>query len=324
MKALFGIQLNGNGHATRSSLLIKSMIDAGVEVDVITSGNNSQVEIPFPVMNHYEGLTMHQDGKGSVDWYKTLKSANVKQFLNDIKLDVKGYDVVVSDFEPISAWSARKCRVSSFGFGNQYAIAMNKTAKPSKNDYLSELFIKRFARCEQNIPLTYEGIEGTYQPIVESSLFDMRKDGDFTLIYLPSISTKLIVETLSHNKFSGRKFRVYGKESIDSPENIDVMKVGDGSFKKDLAECQGIITAAGFSTTSEALALGKKIWSIPVRKQYEQICNAIQLRKMGVMTDGFQIDTLSDWLKNWDPIDYKWNDPTEEIVSKITGRQWRR
>ena len=317
MKVLFGIQLNGNGHATRSALLIRSLIDAGAEVDVITSGNNSQVEIPFPILRHYEGLTMHQDGKGSVDWYKTLKSANVNQFIKDIKLDVSSYDVVVSDFEPITAWSARKSKVKSFGFGNQYAITLGNTEKPKKKDYLSELFIKRFARCGNYIPLTYQGLDGTYQPIVEKSLFDMRKDGDFTLIYMPSISTKLIVQLLSKEKFSNHKFKVYGKEIIDAPNNIEIVKVGDNGFKKDLAECECIITAAGFSTTSEALALGKKVWSIPVRKQYEQICNAIQLKKMGVMTDGFHDDTLSEWLDNWSPIEYKWKDPTEEIVGKI-------
>ena len=84
MRVLFGIQLNGNGHVTRSSILISSMIKSGFEVDVITSGNNSQVKIPFPVKKHYEGLTMHLDDRGSVDWQKTLKNLNIKQN-NNIK-----------------------------------------------------------------------------------------------------------------------------------------------------------------------------------------------------------------------------------------------
>lgn len=315
MRVLFGIQLNGNGHATRSAQLIRALTQAGAEVDVITSGNNSQVQIPHPVLRHYEGLTMHQDGKGSVDWYRTLKSANVKQFLKDIKLDVSGYDAVVSDFEPITAWSARKCRIRSFGFGNQYAIALGKTAKPTKKDYLSELFIKRFARCESCIPLTYQGVAGTHQPMVEPSLFDLKGDGDFTLVYLPGISTQMIANVLG--KFPERKWKVYSKDAVESASNVQIVKVGDPGFKKDLAQCEGIITAAGFSTTSEALALGKKLWSIPLRKQYEQICNAIQLKGMGVMTDGFHEETLADWIENWNPIEYEWVDPTEEIVNKI-------
>ena len=42
-----GIQLTGNGHITRSTQLIKSLLDNGFDVDVITSGNNSQLNIPF-------------------------------------------------------------------------------------------------------------------------------------------------------------------------------------------------------------------------------------------------------------------------------------
>ena len=49
MKVLYGIQLTGNGHVTRSTQLIKSLIKNGFEVDVITSGNNSQIKLPFKV-----------------------------------------------------------------------------------------------------------------------------------------------------------------------------------------------------------------------------------------------------------------------------------
>lgn len=317
MKVLFGIQLNGNGHATRSTLLISALKEAGAEVDIITSGNNSQVSIPFPILRHYEGLTMYTDGNGSVDWYTTLKNAEVTQFVKDIRTDVSSYDVVVSDFEPISAWAARKGKVRSVGFGNQYAIVLDKILKPSKRDYLSETFIRRFAKCDEYIPLTYEGGDGTHQPLVERSLFEESKDGDFTLIYLPTISTETILRTLSEERFSERRFKLYCHDTMVSPTNVETIKIGTPTFKKDLSKCEGIITAAGFSTTSEALALGKRLWSIPVRKQYEQICNAIQLRKMGIMTDGFNEDSLSDWLDNWQPIGLVWKDSTQEIVKKI-------
>ena len=55
MKILYGIQLTGNGHITRSSQLIKSLIDNGFDIDVITSGNNSQLNIPFKNKKHFEG-----------------------------------------------------------------------------------------------------------------------------------------------------------------------------------------------------------------------------------------------------------------------------
>jgi predicted glycosyltransferase len=50
---------------------------------------------------------------------------------------------------------------------------------------------------------------------------------------------------------------------------------------------QGIITGGGFETPAEALFLGKKIMSIPIKGQYEQQCNAAALKTLGakVLTD---------------------------------------
>jgi UDP:flavonoid glycosyltransferase YjiC (YdhE family) len=49
MRVLYGIQSTGNGHLTRSAKIINRLIKAGCMVDVLTSGNNSQVKFPFPI-----------------------------------------------------------------------------------------------------------------------------------------------------------------------------------------------------------------------------------------------------------------------------------
>ena len=67
--------------------------------------------------------------------------ANVNQFFKDIKFDVSDYDLVISDFEPISAWSAKKSRITSVGFGNQYSFVSKKLPRPSIKDKISEKFL---------------------------------------------------------------------------------------------------------------------------------------------------------------------------------------
>ena len=89
------------------------------------------------------------------------------------------------------------------------------------------------------------------------------------------------------------------------------------SFQKDILDCTGVITASGFSTTSEALILGKKLWSIPLKDQYEQLSNSISLREMGIYTKDFNIVNLGSWLISYDKIDYKWENPIYNIVEKI-------
>ncbi len=316
MKILFGIQLNGNGHATRSIQLIRALQKEGHQVDVITSGNNSQVDIPFE-RRHFEGLTMHMTERGSIDWYKTFKEANIKQFFRDIKTDVSGYDLAITDFEPITAWAGKKSQIPVIGFGNQYAYSSNKQPRPSKRDRLSEAFLKRFAKCELTIPLSYERLEPTFAlPLLDQELIQMERNqaGHF-LVYLPAHSTEIVKGVLG--SFPERKWIVYSKDQEGQSGSITLKKIGSQDFKKDFAECDGIITAAGFSTTGEALAMGKKLWSIPVKKQYEQICNAIHLKRMGVFTNGLTTESLEEWLSEWSPIEYHWEDPMEQILNRV-------
>lgn len=51
---------------------------------------------------------------------------------------------------------------------------------------------------------------------------------------------------------------------------------------KSLISCDGVLCGAGFETPAEALFLGKKLFVIPMKGQYEQHCNAAALSKMKV------------------------------------------
>lgn len=319
MKILYGIQLTGNGHITRSSQLIKSLLDNGFDVDIITSGNNSQLNIPFKVKKHFEGLSMYYGNKGSIDWMETFKQSNVKQFFKDIKYDVSGYDMVISDFEPISAWSAKKHRITSIGFGNQYSFTSNKLPRPSVKDTIAETFLKRFAKCDYNIGLSYEIYDDFMcKPLINENLIDKEvKDDNFYLIYLPSLPVDSILSEL--DDFKDYNWKIYSPNiKINSTnDNIELRRPNKDEFTNDLLNCTGIITASGFSTTSEALILNKKLWSIPIKGQYEQLCNAISLKKMGVLTKKFRKEFIYDWIKHYKEINYNWEDPTKDIIQKI-------
>ena len=319
MKILYGIQLTGNGHITRSSQLIKSLIENGFDVDVITSGNNSQLNIPFKIKKHFGGLSMYYGSKGSIDWMETFKQSNVKQFFKDIKYDVSGYDMVISDFEPISAWSAKKHRIKSIGFGNQYSFISNNLPRPSIKDKIAETFLKRFAKCDYNIGLSYEIYDDfMYKPLINENLIDKElNDNNFYLIYLPSLPVDTILNEL--DDFKDYNWKIYSPNiKIDSTkDNIELRKPNKDEFTNDLLNCSGIITASGFSTTSEALILNKKLWSIPITGQYEQLCNAISLRKMGVLTEKFRKEFIYNWITHYKEINYNWEDPTKDIIQKI-------
>lgn len=320
MKILYGIQLTGNGHLTRSVQIIRELKRRGHEVDIVTSGSNSQLDIPYEVKSRKEGLSFFYDRSGGIDWFKTIKKLNLGRFLSEIEFDASGYDLVISDFEPVSAWSAKRHGVKSIGIGNQYSLLSKNAPRPTSPNKISEQFIKRFAKCDEVIALGYERHDSfVYLPVIDESISSAKaSDEGFYLVYLPSISNERLSAAFEK---AGVKYRIY---SPDANEETDSIKKPDSTgFKKDLASCSGVITASGFSTTTEALVLGKKLWSIPIRGQYEQICNAIALRKMGIFTKEFCEESLVEWIREYNPIEYEWEDPIAEIADKIE-ETWKR
>jgi uncharacterized protein (TIGR00661 family) len=305
MRILYGIQLNGNGHITRSLELISQLKAKGYEVDVIASGGNYSIELP-DYIKKFKGLSMYFNKSGRINKLKTTLSLNLFKLIKDINYDCSRYDLVISDFEPISAYSAKKYKVKSIGISNQVSI--------TKSSFLESLFIKYFAPCDYYIPLDYTN---SYQPIISEKFLNGEvSDEDFYLVYLAAYSLEHIKNEL---KYSDKKFKVYSSDVTKDYvyNNIEFKKSNKDSFQSDLLRCSGVITASGFSTTSEALVLGKRLWSIPIKGQFEQIDNAIKLNKLGVYIEDLTSENLKNWLNNYTKIDYKWVNPIESIVSKI-------
>jgi len=310
--------MTGNGHITRSIQMINSLKSEGFEVDIVTSGNNSQLKLPFEVKHRFKGLSFFYDRKGGINWIKTLLSINAKEFFKE-SIDLSSYDLVISDFEPVSARCAKKQNIKSIGLSNQYSFYSKKMKRPFIKNIFSELFIKYFAKCDEHIGIGYDKFDNfIVLPIVNSDLLNKTNiDSNFYLIYLPSISSDTLIKEIS--KINSYNWKIYSPDIIENHKhnNIELKKLDKKEFTNDLLSCSGVITASGFSTTSEALVLNKKLWSIPIKGQYEQKCNAEFLKSLGIFTKSFNSNNINKWLNNFNTIQYQWEDPTTEIIKKI-------
>lgn len=305
MNILYGVQLNGNGHITRSSVLIDRLRRLGHSVSVLTSGTKSNLKIDSDFS--YDGINLYYTQNGSVDWLKTISELNLLKLNNDIK-EIEGYDLVISDFEPISAWSAKISNIKSIGISNQYAILEDNAF------FLNKKIIEYFAPCDYYIPITYDG---EFKPIIRNELIDSKiVERDYYLIYLPNIDYKIVIDVIS--KF-GNYFKLYvNEDGITSKfDNVEVIKIDNKSFIDDLVQSKGVITQSGFSTTSECLVLGKKLWSIPIKGQYEQVFNSKKLKKMGFFVSDFNTQNMEIWLNSFSKVDYEWENPIDKIIRKI-------
>ena len=111
MKILYGINGTGNGHITKSLNIISNLNKLGYKnIDILISGNNHSLNIPYKYKFH--GFSLKYNQYGSIDYLKTLKDFKPLQFIKDIKIDLSNYDKIITDFEPITSWTCKKQKVS--------------------------------------------------------------------------------------------------------------------------------------------------------------------------------------------------------------------
>lgn len=305
MKILYGVQLTGNGHIRRSLHLIHKLRELGHTVHILTSGSGSN--LPIESKWKFTGLTL-QYNNGSIDWVKTILKAEPIRLTKEIKSKLENYDLVISDFEPVSAAWGKLNGVKSISICNQNSITLT-----GNNFGLSKWFIKWFAKCDHLIGYDYISSENIFQPICNISLFGV-KEGERVVVYLPYLNNKKVKELLEKAKL---KSIIFTNENLKCSDFVEIKKI-DSDFTKDIVRSSSVITHSGFSTTSEALIMNKKLWVIPIKGQFEQEINSKKLKSMGVFTDSdFSLSNIKIWISQYKSIEYKWEDPTDRVVKKI-------
>ncbi len=95
------------------------------------------------------------------------------------------------------------------------------------------------------------------------------------------------------------RYSVQRSHNTKTTGNITFLPVNKTLFNQSFIHCSGIITGGGFETPAEALHLGKKIITIPIRSQYEQQCNAAALKQLGILKLKTIDADFKNHLHNW-------------------------
>lgn len=282
MKILYGVQGTGNGHITRARALIPALQQAGCQVDVLVSGRPRNELFGVELFGDFQlkqGLTFAMR-HGHIDPLRTVLQAKPLQLLSDIrKLKLHGYDLVLSDFEPITAWAARQQRVASVGVGHQYAF---RYPVPKRGINIpSRLVLKYMAPVDESVGLHWHGFgQPLLPPILESLPAPPLPVWNKVLVYLPFEDTADLVHLF--RSFGDQHVHIYC--AVTAPEqhgHIRLCPFSRAGFKADLGDCTSIVTGAGFELPSEALVLGKKLLVRPLVAQFEQESNAKALAQLG-------------------------------------------
>lgn len=300
MKILYGIQGTGNGHITRARVLAKALAQSNAEVDYLFSGRPADQYFDMERFGQYrtfDGLTFHHE-HGKISYLKTVKSAKLLQVIKDVRnLDLSNYDLVINDFEPISAWAARSAKVPVINISHQAVFTFEKV--PSRGlGWLNRQILKYFAPSDLSLGVHWFHFgQNIIPPFIEREPSHSEPTEDI-LVYMPFESLEEISELLNgqHN----RRFIVYHPDVLEDAESaaISYRKPCRAGFLSDLEICSGVIANAGFELSSEALCVGKKILLKPLDGQFEQASNAETLKQLGLASvmNGLDEAALEAWL----------------------------
>lgn len=323
MKILYAIQGTGNGHLSRAREIIPILQQKG-ELDLLISGTQADVDLPHPVKYRFKGLCFIFGKKGGVDLMATYRKSNLKRLYKEIKsLPVDQYDLVINDFEPVSAWACSRKNKRCVGLSHQAAVSHKNAPRPDKKDLIGKAILRHYAPVSKAYGFHFANYsEKIFTPVIRSEIrLPAAKIKPHYTVYLPSYSDKRIIRVLSEIK--NTDWQVFSKHSKKTYRqgNLFFRPIENDAFIESLITCTGILCGAGFETPAEALYLKKKLLVIPMKGQYEQQCNAAALATLGVPVlkslKVKQIEKIKSWISNSQSIPVFYPDITEQIIDLL-------
>ena len=322
MKILYAIQGTGNGHLSRALEIIPILQQQG-EVDILISGNQSQVELPFEVNYRFHGLSFVASKSGGISFFKTLMNIKLFRLINEIrKLKVERYNLVISDFEPISAWACAIRNVKCVQLSHQAAVMLKESPKPDIKYHFGNYVLNHYCPSTVKYGFHFEKYaEAIFSPVIRKQVRELEaSDQGHYVVYLPAYHDEVLYQFLWN--FSAR-WVVFSKYTSTkyTKDNVTFLPVDNEVFLNELASCKGVLTGAGFELPSEAMFLNKKLMVIPMENQFEQQCNAESLKRMGVTVlpklDLINYRAMYNWLKFARPVKVEYSNDTNAIIEKI-------
>lgn len=303
MKVLFGIQGTGNGHLSRCHTIAKALRTIShhqLQVDYLISGRQRSDLFNTEVFGDFicqPGLSFSvSDGRLKLG--KTLRGNALRRFVRDVKeLPVKKYDLVLSDFEPISAWAARRAGKRCIGIGRQYAFKDPMLYR--QLSYWQRLLINYFAPASEWLGMHWSPLADCFPPVIREHAPTPTAAGHI-LVYLPFEDLYRVVDALlPHTDYTFSLFHPQIKQTkYFASDHIMGFAPSRTTFAEQLNIASGVLANAGFETTCEALSQGKHLAVKAVRGQFEQWWNAhlLATEQRAHVIDHIDEQTIGLWL----------------------------
>jgi uncharacterized protein (TIGR00661 family) len=320
MKLLYAIQGTGNGHVARAIDVVPILREYG-DLDIFLSGAQADIKLPFSVKYKSKGLSFFFGKSGGIDFYKTFKQNSSKEVMGEIKkFPVEKYDLIINDFEPISAWAARRKKIPCVALSHQSAILSKKVPHPRHFDPVGEWILNNYAPVDASVGFHFARYDtNIYTPVIRKAIREAKvTNGEQYTVYLPAYDDRKLVPLLA--RIPNVRWHIFSKHA-KKPYHIgrlSVYPINNEEFVASVVSSKGVLSGAGFETPAEVLFLGKKLMVVPMKKQYEQHYNAAALRDLGVPVikniKRKRLPKIQDWIESKQKIEIDYPDTTREAI----------
>jgi uncharacterized protein (TIGR00661 family) len=325
VRILYGVQATGNGHITRSREVIRALRLAGHEVLILFSGRALNrfwgiEDLPPYVIR--QGLTFTIIG-GRIRYLDTARNLRLLQCYRDIRaFDASSFDLVLSDFEPLSVRIAKQGGLTSIGISHQYAF-LHPVPRP-RGYWLGRAITRGFAPVDVPIGLHWHHFGYPILPPIIPSFSVSPPIPGKVLVYLPFESEEEVMKMV--RPLVDWEFYIYREIRYPRDEgHLHIRPLSRSGFQGDLVTAEGVIANAGFELASESLSLGKKLLVKPLRGQFEQQANANALLELGIggVMERLDAGRVNAWLREPSQSPYPMPRYVDDLVRWIESKDWQ-
>lgn len=322
MKILYGIQGTGNGHISRAGAILPELCKHAT-VHTLISGSSNEFAGGFPTDYRVSGLGFSFGKNGGIDYRDSLAKARPAELLQDVQnLPVEQYDLIISDFEPVSAWAGKLKNIPVLALSHQAAFLSEKSPRPVVRQFWGEILFRNYAPANSYFGFHFEAYDQqVFTPIIRQDVRALSPaEGEHITIYLPAYSPEKLMPCLKQLERPVHLFTKH-QNHHSTEKNVQVIPVDGELYLSSLESCKAVVCGAGFESPSEALYLGKRLICIPMSGQYEQQCNAAALRMKGVSVLSSAYDHLhehlNELLKQPAPAPVAYPDIIPDVVQQV-------
>lgn len=320
MRILYGVVGEGMGHAIRSGVVLRHLVDHGH--DVVAMASSRAVEYlrkrDLDVRRIHGLHILYKENRvrrGLTVGSNLLRGAAAlpKQVAAYFRL-IRDFspEVVISDFESWTWLYAKAHQLPVLSIdnmqvinrcthppellrGQRFSFETTRAIVKGKLPFCDHYFITTFFRPVVSRPFTT-----LHPPILRREILDApRARGDHLLVYQTAEGHGALVEALQR---CGLECRAYGLDRDLTEErvegNVRFRPFDEATFIADMASARAVIAGGGFTVLGEAVYLRKPILSVPVRHQFEQVLNGryVEREGYGLGADAVTPDVLRRFL----------------------------